>query len=405
MSSGGQIDSESGGVGRGVLGAIYLACSWTWVIGMFLPVLQVRDYGWPGYVVFLVPNCVGAMSIGFLLKSGWGEGGAGAFLRKHGHAVALFSAVTVLFHLYFLGGIAQEIGQTFVPGVMPGGAWAAVVVIALGNLWIGGMRTGGWWARAVVVLGVSGLAVWLAYWTTGGHAYALPRTHGTKGYTAMALAGPAIVFGFLMCPYLDVSFLRTRAEESARVGRLAFVLSFALFFPALVLFTLAYSEAFNGGAGMNNWFYLHMAVQASFTIGVHLREQRAVWRGTSKWVDETNRRGVVFWQRAVWLAAGPAIVVGAMAWEQGWFRFGYESILSMYGFVLPGYVWSRWVWGRMVGGGGVGAWLASVGVATPGFAYGYLMGEHFWMAMGVAVVVFGPVFAAVWGRRGLAGGG
>ncbi|HTL30770.1 MAG TPA: hypothetical protein VL282_16180, partial [Tepidisphaeraceae bacterium] len=32
--------------------AIYLGMSWTWCIGMFLPVLLVRDYGFWGWLVF-----------------------------------------------------------------------------------------------------------------------------------------------------------------------------------------------------------------------------------------------------------------------------------------------------------------------------------------------------------------
>src|SRR4051812_22981962 len=45
---------------RPVLWAIFLGVSWTWVIGMFLPVLLVRDYGLLGWVVFAIPNVIGA---------------------------------------------------------------------------------------------------------------------------------------------------------------------------------------------------------------------------------------------------------------------------------------------------------------------------------------------------------
>ena len=36
--------------------AAYLGMSWTWCIGMFLPVLLIRDYGIWGFVVFAVPT-------------------------------------------------------------------------------------------------------------------------------------------------------------------------------------------------------------------------------------------------------------------------------------------------------------------------------------------------------------
>ena len=49
--------------------AAYLACSWTWCIGMFLPVLLVRDYGVWGWIVFAVPNVLGAAAMGWVLRS------------------------------------------------------------------------------------------------------------------------------------------------------------------------------------------------------------------------------------------------------------------------------------------------------------------------------------------------
>src|SRR4051812_30605350 len=49
--------------------SIYLASSWTWCIGMFLPVLLIRDYGLWGWIVFAVPNVVGAGAMGWVLRS------------------------------------------------------------------------------------------------------------------------------------------------------------------------------------------------------------------------------------------------------------------------------------------------------------------------------------------------
>src|ERR1051325_4731620 len=48
--------------------AIYLGMSWTWCIGMFLPVLLVRDYGVWASVVFAVPNVLGAAAMGWVLS-------------------------------------------------------------------------------------------------------------------------------------------------------------------------------------------------------------------------------------------------------------------------------------------------------------------------------------------------
>ena len=55
MTSGGSsLQSRSAGLPW----AIYLGASWTWCIGMFLPVLLVREYGAWAWVVFAVPNVI-----------------------------------------------------------------------------------------------------------------------------------------------------------------------------------------------------------------------------------------------------------------------------------------------------------------------------------------------------------
>ena len=48
--------------------AVFLAMSWTWCIGMFLPVLLLRDLGLGGFLVFAIPNILGAAAMGWLLR-------------------------------------------------------------------------------------------------------------------------------------------------------------------------------------------------------------------------------------------------------------------------------------------------------------------------------------------------
>ncbi|MEO0631212.1 MAG: hypothetical protein AAFY46_10885, partial [Planctomycetota bacterium] len=49
--------------------AAFLGVSWTWCIGMYLPILMVRDLGLAGYLVFAIPNVVGAAAMGWVLRS------------------------------------------------------------------------------------------------------------------------------------------------------------------------------------------------------------------------------------------------------------------------------------------------------------------------------------------------
>src|SRR5438477_10681451 len=79
--------------------AAYLAASWTWCIGMFLPVLLVRDFGPLSFAVFAVPNVIGAALMGALLQR---EGASERIVRGHAPACWLFSFVTLAFQVFFL---------------------------------------------------------------------------------------------------------------------------------------------------------------------------------------------------------------------------------------------------------------------------------------------------------------
>ncbi len=78
--------------------AVYLACSWTWCIGMFLPVLLVRDFGVWGFIAFAVPNVVGAAAVGFFT---YRQPAGDTLLDRHRPIMAAFSVVTIAFHVFF----------------------------------------------------------------------------------------------------------------------------------------------------------------------------------------------------------------------------------------------------------------------------------------------------------------
>src|SRR4051812_34962605 len=78
--------------------AIYLAMSWTWCIGMFLPVLLVRDYGVWGWVVFVVPNVVGAAAMGWIISD---DEHSHLVVTSHRLAAVAFSFITSSFQVFF----------------------------------------------------------------------------------------------------------------------------------------------------------------------------------------------------------------------------------------------------------------------------------------------------------------
>src|SRR6516165_1703113 len=86
--------------------AALLAASWTWCIGMFLPVLLVRDYGLMGWVVFAVPNVIGAAAMGWVLRDAQASR---RVVGRHAEAAGLFSLGTIAFQVFFAAWMVRRI--------------------------------------------------------------------------------------------------------------------------------------------------------------------------------------------------------------------------------------------------------------------------------------------------------
>ena len=84
--------------------AIYLAMSWTWCIGMYLPVILVRDYGAWAWVIFAIPNVIGAAAMGWVLK----DHDSQSMVFAHGRAIKFFSLVTAAFQIFFAMWMFEE---------------------------------------------------------------------------------------------------------------------------------------------------------------------------------------------------------------------------------------------------------------------------------------------------------
>ena len=379
---------------------VFLACSWTWCIGMWFPVLLARDFGAVSWLVFAIPNVIGAMSVGFVLAR---PGAAARLLHEHTGAVDLFSAWTILFHIAFLTWFFVVYPVHFLPGPVVGALCVVgtLLVAALG--WRGRLRAG--WAALIVSAGaVAGMLL------TGGPAPALsiPGSPGTYGGRELAMMAPLIAFGFLFCPYLDATFLGARATVPGRRGTLGFVLGFGAVFGPLVALTLGYAGRLIDRDSLSYYLALHLAAQSVFTAGIHLR-----WLGD---------RGVVFQRAAArgrlptpamllrtagFAIAGFAVFLVA-AWASGAAADGpggrtagrtvYDAMLSAYAVVFPAYVltvvapWPAARRARLL------AWALSVGLATPLVALGAFWREWGLLPLGVGAMLLGPALAIALGR-------
>lgn len=366
-----------------VLGwALYLACSWTWCIGVFLPVLLVRDYGPWGFVVFAVPNVVGAAAMGWVLSK---RHAPRVILERHGMAVRAFAVVTIVFQAYFLGLLLNW------TGFFQAGSGALIVFVLAGVLVPIAARAR-WLALVTWTLSIACAVI---AWRTGATA-PLANTAPPVGLLWLA---PVCLFGFALCPYLDPTFLRAAESLHDSGRRTAFTLGFGVFFLAMILFTLAYggdvrlfAQTVLDSLTAKGVVFLHIGAQLAFTMLVH-------WRELARMRPKS---------RAALLCAGiGAVLAAAGAFSLDWPiltdfvpsasapELYYRCFMAFYGLVFPAYVWLCMIPTRD-GHSGIGgqrgrrkllAWCGAVGVAAPFFWMGFVMRQELFLAPGLLVVL------------------
>ncbi len=204
--------------------ALFLGMSWTWCIGMFAPVLLVRDYGLIAWFIFAIPNVVGAAAMGWVLAR---PGAADRVAWSHRGAGVFFSIVTIAFHGFFIDWIIR--------GLVGWIALALTPVLALAMVLVGRARRWADLALAGAVFLFSVGAI-VAY---GINADGFTVAAEARAGSALELAAlsAASVFGFALCPYLDLTFLRARQATAPRAAASAFTLGFGAFFLLMIVLT------------------------------------------------------------------------------------------------------------------------------------------------------------------------
>ena len=325
------------GLGPALLWACFLGCSWTWVIGMFLPIMLVRDLGVMGWVVFAVPNVVGAAAMGTVLarpEISW------SLAQKHPAALRWFAGVTIAYQVYVVCWLFN-------------GLWLALVFV-LPWLVMDRLRREkiGNWLPAISV-GVAAVS-WGAFTAAGQLDGAwldvgqdtLPSRLSTFDLWFLA---PGLAVGFFLCPYLDPTFHRARYSTGPGTGKVAFALGFGVVFASMIVFTLMYAGLLRPLIGGDDGFALappwkvllaiHIGLQVAFTLLAHSRERFAVVEPSDRWPF-------------VWFAV---LLIAALGWatlsQNTGLEFttangstltlgevGYRGFLLVYGVFFPGYV-------------------------------------------------------------------
>lgn len=311
---------------------LFCSASWTWCIGMFLPFILLAQFGWPGFLAFVIPNVAGCALFGYVLTKERAQ-----FVRTKCAALCLwFSLATLLYQAFFAGWMLPPL--------------CAIAVIVGGLVVARQLGDRGWLVLALLVTVASALAV--EWWRVPG-IFELPSM-GTRPSESLAALVPAIALGFLACPYLDLTFHRALERSPSRH---AFVI-FGLVFGATLLCVASFYDAATSGPRIGPALLVLWAIQLLFTVGAHSREGFTEARPRSRQV-------LVILVLLVGVALGWLTRANPNAWW-GSGDETYLRLLVLYGLIFPYFLLLRLC--------GVRTWLAAIAVVAsiPFFELGFM---------------------------------
>lgn len=347
---------------------IYCASSWTWCIGMFLPVVLLDRYGWWGFLFFAIPNVLGCAAMGYLIGSG---ARSVAMVHRHLMAMRWFSRITIVYHAFFVAFIAYVIWPETAGHVLVVPGAVAVLLIAAGVLRMLPLATWPAVAAGAYLVSLNTL------FTLGTEPLAEIAWTGARGVADIVWLGPVIAIGFLCCPWLDLTFHRARQASGTPHTFGVFGLTFAV----MIVMTCIYATAFP--SQLPAVVLAHLAVQSVFTVGAHWRELAAT--APVRQGGGTTDGALLF---IVCLVVAGMVWLTALADDR--YAAGvdwYLRILVFYGLVFPVYV----VWWMRPGAAplnhrGMRACALGIGFALPMFEAGFIHG-YAWLPAPALLVV------------------
>ncbi len=255
-----------------VVAGLALASSWTWVIGMYLPRVLLERYGWLGLVIFAVPNVLGCAAFGRVLGK---EGASDALRKRVSQEARWFSSATIAFHLLFTVFLMKSLlPEDGVETIWEEAFLAPIVLLVI--------------AFAMSLMSKkfflwSGALIWC--FSMGVLATYVERTieiTPTEPPLMSLFLLPLTAAGFLLCPYLDLTFHEVRRHHAQQ----AFDIFGVAFSCMLCLSVMMWMSP---APHLNPYVRLHLCLQSLFTVAWHLG---ALGREESESCDETYR-GVV----------------------------------------------------------------------------------------------------------------
>ncbi len=361
---------------------------------MFLPALMMRDFGIAGFIVFAVPNVIGAALMGWVLTT---KKQSIAMVANHASAVGWFSIITIAYHVFWIIWIFSFAQRMIpIPEEYLFGAGAVAVAWALTTS--RGIKLGRE-SQLALVLWIASAAVLVA-------TFVFPNAISPKTSDVIAAVNnesllstgvlwmiPLSVFGFALCPYLDATFHYARQQLGSKSnGRAGFTVGFGIMFASMIVLTYQYSgliiTVLAGNADsivinplMGAAILAHLMCQWIFTVRVHLARLPLLPGGGP---PLQAIYGVAL------LAGAAALVVPTLNAHSGLTagEIVYRNFLGAYGLLIPAYVLYRIVRARKDGRGTHPRvmWLA-IGAAAPMFWMGYIERESIWLVPGIVLVI------------------
>jgi hypothetical protein len=354
---------------------------------MILPALLLRDFGWWSLAVFLLPNAIGAAAMGTMLKN---ANAAQRLRLNHNKAVQWFSMVTIAFHLYVLSAIAlSTAGFPSTEGQM--GVLALGTILALVSL---AVRR---WLVSAFIVWLASIGLAFAYATTGSSVVLdNPQVFGGEPSRDLLLLTPVVVFGFALCPYLDATFLHARAATSPTAGKVAFAFGFLVTFVIMIGFTVLYASTIAAGYAVGWRLVLaHLAIQAGFTLAVHLREAKL----------SVAQRGVTLGLTIAALAALWFLPTGPLPWADNMLAWEvvYRLFMSAYGLFFPAYVLFAVVPDAMKMGpltrAARAVFVVTIAAVLPLYTLGFIARQEQWLPLALGLVLGGAFITFTMRRR------
>jgi len=384
-----------------ILWGAYLACSWTWCIGMFFPVLLMRDHGWTGFLIFAIPNVLGAAAMGWVLRS---KAESVSFVEKHPAAVWWFSAITLAFHVFWIVWITSFIRRAF---PLPDQYLAGVAAVVISFFIVSGraVRFGrsAQLAMVLIVFSLGALICTFAapFWSQPSDDLARIAPDPTGAYWML----PVSVFGFLLCPYLDITFHHARQQLDTRArGRIGFTIGFILFFALMIVLTTRYAGVVVGAMDQSRFvpiaapwlggiIMVHILCQWIFTVRVHLKRMQSI---PGKTPNQTTMYAFALFAGLAGLFATKLPMHSGLSGGE----IMYRIFLSAYGLLLPTYMLYRVILAHMSGSkiGSTTMWIA-VALASPMFWMGFIERQQIWLVPGMGVVALGAFYLYIQGMK------